>query len=110
MLAREDWRPLPPGQQAVRVRLGRSSIEQISYVYGRQAVVISVDPTRVYVQDPSAVKVSSAPRACCLNLTAADLAEHCSTTPSKRPFLAPTANSIVGTSAPLREAANDGTW
>ncbi|KAF0696757.1 Aste57867_12516 [Aphanomyces stellatus] len=28
---------------------GRSSIEQISTVYGRQAVVVSVDPRRVYV-------------------------------------------------------------
>jgi imidazole glycerol-phosphate synthase len=31
---------------------GKSSIEQISMVYGAQAVVISVDPRRVYVQDP----------------------------------------------------------
>ncbi len=31
---------------------GNSSIEQISIVYGAQAVVISVDPRRVYVQDP----------------------------------------------------------
>ncbi len=31
---------------------GRSSIEQISQVYGAQAVVISVDPQRVYVQGP----------------------------------------------------------
>jgi glutamine amidotransferase/cyclase len=31
---------------------GKSSIEQISIVYGAQAVVISVDPQRVYVQDP----------------------------------------------------------
>jgi glutamine amidotransferase/cyclase len=30
---------------------GKSSIEQISIVYGAQAVVISVDPRRVYVQD-----------------------------------------------------------
>lgn len=30
---------------------GTSSIEQISYVYGAQAVVISVDPRRVYVKD-----------------------------------------------------------
>ncbi len=34
-------------------RSGRSSIEQISHVYGAQAVVISVDPRRVYVSDPS---------------------------------------------------------
>ncbi len=33
---------------------GKSSIEQISHVYGAQAVVISVDPRRVYVQEPGA--------------------------------------------------------
>jgi imidazole glycerol-phosphate synthase len=31
---------------------GRSAMEQISFVYGAQAVVISVDPRRVYVQSP----------------------------------------------------------
>lgn len=31
---------------------GKSSIEQISMVYGAQAVVISVDPRRIYVQNP----------------------------------------------------------
>jgi glutamine amidotransferase/cyclase len=31
---------------------GTSSIEQISRVYGNQAVVISIDPRRVYVQSP----------------------------------------------------------
>ncbi len=31
---------------------GKSAIEQISYVYGAQAVVISVDPRRVYVSSP----------------------------------------------------------
>jgi glutamine amidotransferase/cyclase len=31
---------------------GRSSIEQISQVYGAQAVVISVDPRRIYVSSP----------------------------------------------------------
>jgi imidazole glycerol-phosphate synthase len=31
---------------------GRSAIEQISYVYGAQAVVISIDPRRVYVASP----------------------------------------------------------
>jgi imidazole glycerol-phosphate synthase len=31
---------------------GRSAIEQISYVYGAQAVVISIDPRRVYVDSP----------------------------------------------------------
>lgn len=33
---------------------GKSSIEQISHVYGAQAVVISVDPQRVYVRHPDA--------------------------------------------------------
>jgi glutamine amidotransferase/cyclase len=33
---------------------GLSSLEQISRVYGNQAVVISVDPRRVYVQSPAA--------------------------------------------------------
>ena len=31
---------------------GRSSIEQISRVYGSQAVVVSIDPKRVYVNSP----------------------------------------------------------
>jgi glutamine amidotransferase/cyclase len=35
---------------------GTSSIEQIARVYGNQAVVISVDPRRVYVKTPDAVK------------------------------------------------------
>lgn len=35
---------------------GTTSIEQISAVYGRQAVVVSIDPRRVYVSDPSSVK------------------------------------------------------
>ena len=34
---------------------GMSSIEQIARVYGNQAVVISVDPRRVYVDNPEAV-------------------------------------------------------
>ena len=33
-------------------KTGQSSIEQISTVYGAQAVVISVDPRRVYVNNP----------------------------------------------------------
>lgn len=36
-----------------QVRKGTSSIEQINYVYGAQAVVVSVDPIRVYVKHPS---------------------------------------------------------
>ena len=35
---------------------GKSSIEQISSVYGNQAVVISVDPKRVYVNSPDDAK------------------------------------------------------
>ncbi len=34
---------------------GKSSIEQISEVYGAQAVVVSIDPRRVYVSSPDAV-------------------------------------------------------
>lgn len=34
---------------------GESAIEKISYVYGNQAVVISIDPRRVYVQSPDDV-------------------------------------------------------
>jgi glutamine amidotransferase/cyclase len=34
---------------------GLSSIEQIARVYGNQAVVISIDPRRVYVEHPEAV-------------------------------------------------------
>lgn len=35
------------------VKTGKSSIEQIAYLYGNQAVVISIDPRRVYVQSPA---------------------------------------------------------
>jgi glutamine amidotransferase/cyclase len=34
---------------------GRSSIEEISRVYGNQAVVVSIDPRRVYVKSPDEV-------------------------------------------------------
>ena len=34
---------------------GKSSIEQISKVYGAQAVVVSIDPRRVYVSSPDSV-------------------------------------------------------
>jgi len=37
-------------------KTGRSSIEEISHVYGNQAVVISIDPRRVYVKSADAVK------------------------------------------------------
>jgi glutamine amidotransferase/cyclase len=32
---------------------GTTAIEEISRVYGKQAVVVSIDPRRVYVSDPS---------------------------------------------------------
>jgi glutamine amidotransferase/cyclase len=34
------------------VKTGKTAIEQIAHVYGSQAVVISVDPRRVYVRSP----------------------------------------------------------
>ncbi|MCG6910861.1 MAG: imidazole glycerol phosphate synthase subunit HisF [Deltaproteobacteria bacterium] len=37
-------------------KTGRSAIEQISRVYGNQAVVISIDPRRVYVKSPDATR------------------------------------------------------
>jgi glutamine amidotransferase/cyclase len=37
-------------------KTGLSSIEEISRVYGSQAVVISIDPRRVYVKSPDEVK------------------------------------------------------
>ncbi|GAB2216505.1 hypothetical protein Droror1_Dr00024279, partial [Drosera rotundifolia] len=33
------------------LKTGKTSLEQISYVYGSQAVVVSIDPLRVYVKD-----------------------------------------------------------
>ena len=36
-------------------KTGATCIETISYAYGAQAVVISVDPRRVYVADPASV-------------------------------------------------------
>ncbi|NQU63422.1 MAG: imidazole glycerol phosphate synthase subunit HisF [SAR324 cluster bacterium] len=36
-------------------KTGQSAIEKISYVYGNQAVVISIDPRRVYVASPADV-------------------------------------------------------
>lgn len=36
------------------VKTGQSAIEQISKVYGNQAVVISIDPRRIYVDSPRA--------------------------------------------------------
>lgn len=37
------------------VKSGRSSLEQISKVYGNQAVVVSIDPRRVYINTPTDV-------------------------------------------------------
>ncbi|XVE62845.1 hypothetical protein DITRI_Ditri06bG0152400 [Diplodiscus trichospermus] len=39
-----------------KVKTGKSSIEQISRVYGNQAVVVSIDPWRVYVKSPNDVQ------------------------------------------------------
>ncbi|XP_015581291.1 imidazole glycerol phosphate synthase hisHF, chloroplastic [Ricinus communis] len=39
-----------------KVKTGKSSIEQISRVYGNQAVVVSIDPRRVYLKSPSDVE------------------------------------------------------
>nr|GMC76445.1 imidazole glycerol phosphate synthase hisHF, chloroplastic [Ipomoea batatas] len=38
------------------VKTGKSSLEQISRVYGNQAVVVSIDPRRVYLKDPKDVE------------------------------------------------------
>ncbi|XP_024021673.1 imidazole glycerol phosphate synthase hisHF, chloroplastic isoform X2 [Morus notabilis] len=38
------------------VKTGKSSLEQISKVYGNQAVVVSIDPRRVYVKEPNDVE------------------------------------------------------
>uniref|UniRef100_A0A0E0CY88 Glutamine amidotransferase domain-containing protein n=1 Tax=Oryza meridionalis TaxID=40149 RepID=A0A0E0CY88_9ORYZ len=41
---------------ADEVKTGKSSLEQISRVYGNQAVVVSIDPRRVYVKNPEEVQ------------------------------------------------------
>ncbi|XP_059659968.1 imidazole glycerol phosphate synthase hisHF, chloroplastic-like isoform X1 [Cornus florida] len=38
------------------VKTGKSSLEQISRVYGNQAVVVSIDPRRVYLKNPDDVE------------------------------------------------------
>lgn len=38
------------------VKTGKTSLEQISRVYGNQAVVVSIDPRRVYIKDPNDVQ------------------------------------------------------
>ena len=48
VLIAEDY--LKSGQKS-----GKSAIEQISRVYGNQAVVVSIDPRRVYVHNPQDV-------------------------------------------------------
>ncbi|GMH31617.1 hypothetical protein Nepgr_033461 [Nepenthes gracilis] len=37
------------------VRTGKTSLEEISRIYGNQAVVVSIDPRRVYVKNPNDV-------------------------------------------------------
>ncbi|XP_022739463.1 imidazole glycerol phosphate synthase hisHF, chloroplastic-like isoform X3 [Durio zibethinus] len=39
-----------------KVKTGNSSLEQISRVYGNQAVVVSIDPRRVYLKSPNDVQ------------------------------------------------------
>ncbi|CAK9163925.1 unnamed protein product [Ilex paraguariensis] len=39
----------------IGVKTGKSSLEQISRVYGNQAVVVSIDPRRVYLKKPDDV-------------------------------------------------------
>jgi len=43
------------------VKTGKSSIEEISRVYGSQACVVSIDPKRVYVASPDAVRHHTIP-------------------------------------------------
>ncbi|PNX89429.1 imidazole glycerol phosphate synthase subunit HisF, partial [Trifolium pratense] len=38
------------------VKTGKTSLEQISRVYGNQAVVVSIDPRRVYINNPNDVQ------------------------------------------------------
>uniref|UniRef100_A0A7C9AGX9 Imidazole glycerol phosphate synthase hisHF n=1 Tax=Opuntia streptacantha TaxID=393608 RepID=A0A7C9AGX9_OPUST len=41
------------------IKSGKSSLEQISRVYGNQAVVVSIDPRRVYIKSPNDVQFKS---------------------------------------------------
>eukprot|EP00256_Glycine_max_P067865 XP_025982460.1 imidazole glycerol phosphate synthase hisHF, chloroplastic [Glycine max] len=41
------------------VKTGKTSLEQISRVYGNQAVVVSIVPRRVYVKDPNDVQLKT---------------------------------------------------
>ncbi|ORZ32222.1 imidazole glycerol phosphate synthase [Catenaria anguillulae PL171] len=49
--AEQVWAGKVNGQWPAKA--GKTAIEQIARVYGAQAVVVSVDPRRVYVADPS---------------------------------------------------------
>ncbi|XP_024197652.1 imidazole glycerol phosphate synthase hisHF, chloroplastic isoform X2 [Rosa chinensis] len=40
----------------LQVKSGKSSFEQISRVYGNQAVVVSIDPCKVYVKNQNDVE------------------------------------------------------
>ncbi len=91
---------------ASNVKTGTSSIEQISRVYGAQAVVISVDPTRVYVNSPSDVKVVGLGESDCRRRVL-DPPFSGSSAPSKPTDPGPTAKSIVGTSAPSMVAGTE---
>ncbi len=48
-------------------KLGKSSIERISNRYGAQAVVVSVDPRRVYVSDPQQTNHRTLKTVCSIN-------------------------------------------
>lgn len=54
--------PVPP-KHFCYCAAGKTAIEQISYHYGKQAVVVSIDPRRVYVSDPSAAPKHTCVRA-----------------------------------------------
>ncbi|XP_024529000.1 imidazole glycerol phosphate synthase hisHF, chloroplastic [Selaginella moellendorffii] len=45
-------------------KTGNTSLEQISYVYGNQAVVVSIDPRKVFVKSPSEVPYKTVKVAC----------------------------------------------
>ncbi|KAH1046167.1 hypothetical protein J1N35_036951 [Gossypium stocksii] len=54
------FRDFPLGDlPMLQVKTGKSSLEQISRVYGNQAVVVSIDPGRVYVKSPNDVKLKT---------------------------------------------------
>eukprot|EP01018_Ginkgo_biloba_P009088 Gb_08206 [translate_table: standard] len=46
------------------VKTGKTSLEQISYVYGNRAVVVSIDPRRVYLQSPNVVPFKTVKLTC----------------------------------------------